>query len=598
MKIGSSKNSSLQIARALALSSTAIARQLRELASGSREGLSAVSTSIESKLREIKATRANQQLEVSRNQVESQGLEAQLSIIGRMRELATQSTNSLLSSSDRDKINSEIQSLRSEFDRIADQTEFNGHRLLANSRSNNLVKENQNSMRFEAAQTIARGYLNQGSYGDLDQDGDLDLYYTSFGFDPFSAINQSPSRKFGLKQVATGLSSEFADHVFADINNDGILDSLLANGTGGPLSTAFGRGDGTFESYISYQVNGTDFTGLSLGDYNSDGSIDVSVRDMDTREIEVFINDGNGHFDHSQSISSTDIMDHESVDFNEDGHVDLVWLTQEFVFVLFGDGSGSFGSSTQVSFGDPFTSSGASLSLDDFDQDGDLDAIVEAANIDTFIHLSNENGTLVSQSELYATSQSSGSRSILLRDLNRDGLQDAVGILANGRAEYWLNNGGSFNGSPSGEITGLSASNLIDMVDLDNDGVLDLLTQSNLGYAEIRYGIGSLRSNSSLFNADSPETAMRLDQTLMNAQNEILSRLSLLSIQNKVFDFRSSELDRKEEAAENSLSSLTSVDLAQATSELVRLQIQQQAQITAMAQANTQARAVLALLSP
>jgi len=51
-------------------------------------------------------------------------------LLTRMRELAVQSSNGTLSSSDRTNLNTEYQALASEIDRISDVTEFNGSKLM------------------------------------------------------------------------------------------------------------------------------------------------------------------------------------------------------------------------------------------------------------------------------------------------------------------------------------------------------------------------------------------------------------------------------------------------------------------------------------
>jgi len=60
------------------------------------------------------------------------------SMLGRMAELATQSSNGIYSDTERQALNDEFQQLKSEIDRVAQSTNFNGKNLLDGSMSLNL----------------------------------------------------------------------------------------------------------------------------------------------------------------------------------------------------------------------------------------------------------------------------------------------------------------------------------------------------------------------------------------------------------------------------------------------------------------------------
>lgn len=67
---------------------------------------------------------------VSQGEIADGALSAQSGIVGRMRELAMQAANGTLGESERGMIQTEYEQLRSEIDRIAQVTEFNGNALL------------------------------------------------------------------------------------------------------------------------------------------------------------------------------------------------------------------------------------------------------------------------------------------------------------------------------------------------------------------------------------------------------------------------------------------------------------------------------------
>ncbi len=95
----------------------------------------AISEKFKSQTRSLEQARRNGNDGVSLIQTAESSVEQMQGILGRMRELSVQSSNGTLSSSDRDFLQSEFSSLRTELDRIADTTEFNGKSLLQGSAS-------------------------------------------------------------------------------------------------------------------------------------------------------------------------------------------------------------------------------------------------------------------------------------------------------------------------------------------------------------------------------------------------------------------------------------------------------------------------------
>jgi hypothetical protein len=89
---------------------------------------------------------------------------------------------------------------------------------------------------------------------------------------------------------------------FADIDNDGRLDLIVANDSV-PNYLYRNRGDGTFEdvSYVSgFALNDTGRAqacmGLTIGDYNNDGLLDLFVTTFSDDYFSLYRNDGNDSF--------------------------------------------------------------------------------------------------------------------------------------------------------------------------------------------------------------------------------------------------------------------------------------------------------------
>jgi flagellin len=115
-------------------------RALERLASGSRinkagddaAGL-AISEKLKSQIRSMKQATRNANDGVSLVQVAEGAMNEISNIIVRMRELSIQAASDTIGDTERQYVDKEIQQLKSEVDRIANSTEFNGQKLLNNS---------------------------------------------------------------------------------------------------------------------------------------------------------------------------------------------------------------------------------------------------------------------------------------------------------------------------------------------------------------------------------------------------------------------------------------------------------------------------------
>ena len=95
----------------------------------------AISTKFKSQLRSMDQAQRNANDGISLIQTAEGALDQMGDILGRARELAVQSSNGTLTTSDRSFIDSEFRSLVNEMDRIVSTTEFNGRKLLNGSAS-------------------------------------------------------------------------------------------------------------------------------------------------------------------------------------------------------------------------------------------------------------------------------------------------------------------------------------------------------------------------------------------------------------------------------------------------------------------------------
>src|SRR5579871_855043 len=74
-------------------------------------------------------------------------------------------------------------------------------------------------------------------------------------------------------QVTFGVGSQPRSVATADVNGDGKLDLLVANGAAGNVGVLPGNGNGGFGAESTFAVGTTPFS-VAVGDFNRDGKLD------------------------------------------------------------------------------------------------------------------------------------------------------------------------------------------------------------------------------------------------------------------------------------------------------------------------------------
>jgi len=135
------------------------------------------------------------------------------------------------------------------------------------------------------------------AWGDLDSDGDVDIFAKTTGQGYKTLINDG----YGGFTTDWTMQAEQAmdgDIVLTDFDTDGDFDALVANGfrSQGSFPTVLLTNDGTGQfSDSGQQLNPTRGADFVVGDLDGDGTPDVFVANMDQPD-EVWLNDGSGHF--------------------------------------------------------------------------------------------------------------------------------------------------------------------------------------------------------------------------------------------------------------------------------------------------------------
>jgi hypothetical protein len=260
----------------------------------------------------------------------------------------------------------------------------------------------------------------------------------------------------------------------ADFNNDGRED-LVSNvfpvqtGGVGEFNVRLSTGDGTYAAPKLYTLpNGDSFVGMTVGDFNSDGSADLAVSGLNS--IYVYVNDGKGNLTVLGTLATPAGGQAAAGDFNHDRLMDLAFVANGGLHILFGDGKGGFtqGPVTPVNW------EGEPLLVGDYDGDGIADiAWGDYVNYTTATVLYGDNtGHFVPK---YVTASEKGVI-FTTGDVNSDGRTDLIG--SPGQAKhidiFYGNVARTFANHTTVALKGC-ATNVASAVDVDGNGINDLM---------------------------------------------------------------------------------------------------------------------------
>ena len=319
--------------------------------------------------------------------------------------------------------------------------------------------------------------------------------YSRLPASSFSAFDLRPTLPAGSipTAVATG-----------DFNGDGHLDWVVSNGGDNSLWLYLGRGDGTSSLPTIIPLRGLAPLWVTAVSLRGNGTLDLVVAEADSGTVGVLLGNGDGTFlpevDYQLPVSPLFVL---GGDFNSDGKLDIVvglfgTSTTGPVALLPGDGQGHLGAALFNPNSSP--SSGQWLSSADVNGDSKLDLIV----VDPYdllphggaeIYLNNGNGTFTPGQLLYFNDGIGLALSAALADLDGDGCVDAVATDIFGFASVYF---GKCNGTfaeptfvyPLGDV-----ATTIQLVDLNADGHLDIVTSGLIDYGLGGPGIGDLAGN-------------------------------------------------------------------------------------------------------
>ena len=252
------------------------------------------------------------------------------SILFRLRELSTQSSNGTFSNAQRQSLDKESQALQAEYGRVLDTTRYNGIRVfgggdlvvqagvgvdavlvvnISSGGSAGTGSTGTGDGTFQAMQNFGAGSMPQGvALADLNGDSRNDVVITNTGSATAGVLLGNGNGTLQAMQ-SFGTGTLPYSVAVADFNSDGKNDLVSADRTSTTASVLLGNGNGTFQAKQSFGT-GTNPQGIVVADFNSDGKSDLVTADQTANTASVLLGNGNGTFQAKQSFGT--VTDHDN----------------------------------------------------------------------------------------------------------------------------------------------------------------------------------------------------------------------------------------------------------------------------------------------
>jgi len=278
---------------------------------------------------------------------------------------------------------------------------------------------------FRARRTLTTGAdAHNTQVADLDKDGNLDVVSSDYASGTASIFYGNGDGTFWAR-TAYSLGPAPSDVKLGDINGDGWVDMVAPNDTLSTVTLVLNAGDGSFLAPTSYAVNGWEPYDVTLGDFDGDSDLDLAFAEYEAgSRTSVLLNNGNGTFrapilnapiDWAAIVSAADVT--------RDGRLDLLVSDGGTMYMMSGNGNGTFGTPTVVA-----TNLYTPNSISDVDGDSILDLVGSDPYSSSLVFFKgNGDGTFRAA---VSSSLPALGRSTAIADVNGDGVGEVLAITA------------------------------------------------------------------------------------------------------------------------------------------------------------------------
>lgn len=605
---------SLNAQRRLSNTTNSLQRSYERLSSGLRinrasddaSGL-AISSSLNIDSRVFTQGIRNVNDAISLYAIAESALDAAIGITTRLKELAEQSANGVLSYTQRKSLDKEAQQLAKEYLRIIQTAQFNDLNIINGNSGALNIQSGYDSLSLTAGKVATGGFatkvaISSGANptnvmtGDLNGDGIIDLVSGDY-------VGNSVSVYFGIgdgtfqsrRSYSTGGSINYSD--LKDINGDGIKDIIAADSYHNDVRVLIGNSDGSFKVWRSYGTT-PGVGSVTAADMNGDGRMDLITANHTTSNFSVMLGNGDGTFLSPRTFGDGNLGFPNSListDINGDGLYDIVVANyvgaQLNVFLNNGDMTFKRSSLLIGANADYVTSS-------DLNGDGIADLITATNTNQLVVFIGNGDGTFLARKNFSIGSRAQG---MAFSDVNWDGKIDLISADRNSnQMGIFLGNGdGSFKAETV--YQSVSGPSQVAVDDFNGDGIADLVVAERgasqlgifLGNSDAQIASAIPLGSFSLLFQNSSRDALKQFGTVLNS---LTNSLGAIGANESRLQAVVNVLQQTRENYERASSQIKDVDVAEEAGNLTRSRILQNAGAAILSQANQQPTIALQLL--
>jgi FG-GAP-like repeat/Secretion system C-terminal sorting domain len=267
-------------------------------------------------------------------------------------------------------------------------------------------------------------YSGTFASGDIDGDGDKDLFMT--GITPRQTKLYTNDGTGNFTEVATAFpTAGNSQAIFKDLDNDGDLDLYFSGQATSNPASLFTRiytnnGSGVFTQVPNAGLPNILWRGAAIADVDNDGDQDIVMTGTGSGVSGVYLNNGSAVFTLQANSPFAAVSGPVAfIDMENDGDQDVVISGGSSIKLYQNNGSGVFTLNNNSSFP---AISGEDIDVADTDNDGDLDFLVNG-NTQNLLFRNNGSGVFT---QITTTFQATTNGANAIADLDNDGDQDVL----------------------------------------------------------------------------------------------------------------------------------------------------------------------------